>query len=160
MKVISERSAGLYDYLQNVQGFLAPPITAVFLLGLASKRVNAAGAFWGLVIGFVLGMTKLTVQTMVQSGRIPPEGLIGSFGAFNGYYYAGVLFLISVILIIGISMATRPQSEEQIAGLTFASVTPTQRAEIRASLSWPDYLGTAVVLGLVVGIYLYFSFWL
>ena len=42
---------GLYKYLQNVQGYLAPPITAVFLLGLFSKRINAKGAFWGLVSG-------------------------------------------------------------------------------------------------------------
>src|SRR5690606_31246847 len=111
MKIVSERSAGLYDYLQNVQGFLAPPITAVFLLGLTSKRINAHGAFWGLIIGFVLGMLKLTVQTMVRSGSMAPEGLLGSLGAFNGYYFTGVLFLISVVLIIGISLATQPQPE-------------------------------------------------
>lgn len=160
MKIVSERSAGLYDYLQNVQGFLAPPITAVFLLGLTSKRINAHGAFWGLIIGFVLGMLKLTVQTLVQSGTISSDGLIGAFGAFNGYYYAGVLFLISAVLIIGISLATAPQDEKQIAGLTFGSVTPAQKAENRASMGWPDYLGTAVVLALVLGIYGYFSFWL
>jgi solute:Na+ symporter, SSS family len=160
MKIVSERSAGLYDYLQNVQGFLAPPITAVFLLGLLHKRINATGAFWGLVVGFVIGMLKLTVQTMVRSGSMAPEGLLGSLGAFNPYYFSGVLFLISVILIVGISYFTKPQPESQIAGLTFGSITPEQRAEIRASVSWPDYLGTALVLALVLGIYLYFSFWL
>ena len=89
-----------------------------------------------------------------------PEGLLGSLGAFNGYYFTGVLFLISVALIIGISLATAPQPESQIAGLTFGSVSAAQKAENRASVSWPDYLGTAVVLALVLGIYLYFSFWL
>src|SRR5690606_38790344 len=68
MKKVSEGNSGIYDYLQNVQGFLAPPITAVFLLRLFSKRLNAAGAFWGLVVGFVLGMAKLTVQTLSKSG--------------------------------------------------------------------------------------------
>lgn len=160
MKVVSERSAGLYDYLQNVQGFLAPPITAVFLLGLMSKRINSTGAFWGLIVGFVIGMLKLTVQTLVRSGTLAPVGPLGALGAFNPYFFSGVLFLISVILIIGISLATKPQSDSQIAGLTFWSVTPEQRAENRASVSWPDYVGTAVVLSLVLGIYLYFSFWL
>ena len=37
MKIVSERSAGLYDYLQNVQGFLAPPITAVFMIALSNR---------------------------------------------------------------------------------------------------------------------------
>ena len=160
MKIVSERSAGLYDYLQNVQSFLAPPITAVFLLGLMSKRINSTGAFWGLIVGFVLGMFKLTVQTLVQSGAMAATGPLGALGAFNGYYFAGVLFLISVVLIIGISLMTEAQPEEQIAGLTFGSVTAAHRAENRASVGWQDYLGTAVVLALVLGIYFYFSFWL
>ncbi|GAB5521358.1 MAG: sodium:solute symporter [Rhodothermales bacterium] len=159
MKVISEGNAGLYDYLQNVQGFLAPPITAVFLLGLFHKRINSEGAFWGLVIGFVIGMFKLTVQTLTQSGVLT-SGVLFAIGDFNGYYFAGVLFLISIILIIAISYATPPQSEEQLRGLTYGSVTPEQRAENRASWGVAEVVGTVVVLGLVLGVYLYFSFWI
>jgi SSS family solute:Na+ symporter len=160
MKRISEGNAGLYDYLQNVQGFLAPPITAIFLLGLFNKRINGHGAFWGLVIGFILGMTKLTIQTMYQSGALDPSSVLGVVGAFNGYYFSGVLFLISVILIIAISYTTAPQPEAQIQGLTFASVSAEQRAENRASWGWKEVAGTSVVLGLVLGVYIYFSFWL
>ena len=47
---------GIYKYLQSVQGYLAPPITAVFLLGLFWRRINAKGAFYGLVLGFAFGM--------------------------------------------------------------------------------------------------------
>ena len=60
---------GLYQYLQSVQGYLAPPITAVFFLGLFWKRINAAGAAWGLAGGFVLGMIKLTIQTFYGKGK-------------------------------------------------------------------------------------------
>ncbi len=160
MKVISEGNSGLYNYLQNVQGFLAPPITAVFLLGLFSKRINAHGAFWGLVIGFILGMAKLTLQTLTQSGAMASTGMLGAIGAFNGYYFSGVLFVFSVVLIIAISMATPPQDERQIQGLTFKSVSPEQKRANRESWSKADVIGTFVVLGLVLGIYIYFSFWL
>ena len=34
---------GLYDYLQGVQAYLAPPIFVVFFLGIAWKRLNGAG---------------------------------------------------------------------------------------------------------------------
>jgi SSS family solute:Na+ symporter len=71
-----------------------------------------------------------------------------------------VLFLISVILIIAISYTTAPQPEAQIQGLTFASVSAEQRAENRASWGWKEVAGTSVVLGLVLGVYIYFSFWL
>ncbi len=160
MKVISEGNAGLYDYLQNVQGFLAPPITAVFLLGLFSKRINGTGALWGLITGFIIGMTKLTLQTLVQSGAMADTGVLGTIGAFNGYFFSGVLFLISVIIIIGASYMTAPQNEKQIQGLTFGSLTDAQRAENRASWGWQEVVGTVVVLGLVLGVYIYFSFWL
>ncbi len=159
MKKISEGATGLYDYLQNFQGFLAPPITAVFLLGLFSKRINARGALWGLGAGFAIGMTKLTIQTLVRSGAVS-GGLLGWIGAVNAYYFAGALFVFSVILVWAASATSPPPEERAIAGLTFASVTPAQRAENRASWGAVEVAATAVVLGLVLTLYLYFSFWL
>ncbi len=159
MKAISENNEGLYDYLQNVQGFLAPPITAVFLLGIFTKRINGRGAFWGMVVGFVLGMIKLTLQSLTQSGAMAPTGLLGSIGAFNGYYFSGVLFLISVVLIVVISYTAKAEPIEKLSGLTWGTVTPEDRLEARATWGWKDVVGTVIVLGLVLGIYVYFSFW-
>jgi len=160
MKAVSEGGGGLYDYLQNVQGFLAPPITAVFLLGLFNRRINGQGAFWGLVVGFVLGMIKLTLQTLVRSGALAPSGVLGAIGAFNGYYFTGVLFLISVVLVIAVSYVTAAPPAAKVAGLTYQSITPEQGAEYRASVGAPDVIATVLVVALVVGTYLYFSFWL
>ncbi|MCH8245466.1 MAG: sodium/solute symporter [Bacteroidetes bacterium] len=160
MKQMAEGNSGLYNYLQNVQGFLAPPITAVFLLGLFNKRINANGAFWGMVIGFVLGMFKLTVQTLTQSGLLDPSTVLGAIGAFNGYYFAGILFLVAVTIIIAVSYATDPPPEEKIRGLTFSMISDRDRKENRDSWNWRDVAGSVIVLGLVLGVYLYFSFWI
>lgn len=160
MKALAEGGGGLYDYLQNVQGFLAPPIVAVFLLGLFNRRINAHGALWGLVLGVALGMAKLTAQTLVRSGGLAPTGALGAFGAFNGYYFTGVLFAVSVLLVVGISYATAAPRAEQLAGLTYWSTTPEQRAERKASVGTADVAGTAAVLVVLVAVYLYFSFWL
>ncbi len=160
MKKISEGNSGLYDYLQNVQGFLAPPITAVFLLGLFSKRITAPAALWGLIVGFILGMGKLTVQTMAKSGALASDGILQAIGDYNGYYFSGVLFVFSVILVSAVSMLTPPPSEAQIQGLTYASTTPAQRAENRASWGAKEVAGTAIVLGMVAAIYIYFTVWL
>jgi SSS family solute:Na+ symporter len=59
-----------------------------------------------------------------------------------------------------VSLATPPPKEAQLVGLTYASVTPAQKKENRASWGAPEVMGTVVVLGLVAVIYLYFSFWL
>ena len=158
MKFVS--GGGLYQYLQSVQGYLAPPITATFLLGLFVNRINSRGAMVGLVGGFILGMLKLCLQAMAGGGLLEPGTFLYAVGSYNFLYYSGWLLLISVVLIVAASLTAPAPNPAQIVGLTYRSTTPEQRAENRASWGWPDVLGTLVVLGLVLGIYLYFSFWL
>lgn len=158
MKFIS--GGGLYQYLQSVQGYLAPPITAVFLLGLFFKRVNARGALWGLSAGFVLGMTKLTIQALWGAGVIADGGVLGAIGALNFLYASGWLFLISIAIVVGASLSAPPQPAEKIAGLLYGSLTPEQAKENRESWGIPDVLASVGVMVLVVGIYIYFSFWI
>ncbi len=156
------QGGGLYQYLQNVQGYVAPPITAVFLLGLFWKRVNSAGAVWGLSVGFILGMIKLTIQTFFGAGenQIHEPALLAAIGDFNAYYATGVLAAISAAIIIGVSLVTPPPSEESIRGLTYGSIHHDAEAEIKASWDFGNKLMVALILVCVLGMYLYFSFWL
>ncbi len=148
---------GLYQYLQNVQGYLAPPITAVFLLGLFNQRINARGATWGLSLGFVLGMTKLLLQGVFGQGKIENPAFLAAIADFNFLYFSGVLFLISVMVIVLASRTAPAPDPEQIRGLTFASI---DKQAVRDSWDKRDVILTAVVLGLVLAVYLYFSFWI
>ncbi len=150
---------GIYKYLQGVQGYLAPPITAVFLLGLFWRRVNATGAFWGMIIGFVLGMSKLTIEAIVTAQGIE-DGVLANIAAFNFLYYSGVLMLTSVIIVVGLSLLTEAPSEEKTKGITWGGLSPEDRFAIRNSWDAKDVIGSCVVLAMVVGFYLYFSFWL
>jgi SSS family transporter len=54
----------LYDYLQSIQGLLAPAIASVFLLGVFWKRATANGAFAGMIVGFGLGMVRLLLNVI------------------------------------------------------------------------------------------------
>ncbi len=150
---------GIYKYLQSVQGYLAPPITAVFLLGLFWRRINATGAFWGMIIGFVLGMTKLTIEAIVSSKGLT-EGTLAMIAQFNFLYYSGVLLLISVTIIVTLSLMTKAPDKSKTEGITWSGLSPEDRIAIRSSWNRWDVLATLVVLGLVIGMYLYFSFWL
>ena len=151
---------GIYQYLQSVQGYLAPPITAVFLLGLFWKRINATGAMWGLIVGFILGMAKLAIQAQYSSldseKRVEPAWLV-AIGDFSFLYASGVLLLISIAVVVIGSFLTPAQNEDTLKGLTYASL---DRAEIGATVEKRDVWLTAVTLLLVLGMYLYFSFWL
>ena len=154
MPAISE--GGLYQYLQSVQGYLAPPITAVFLLGLFNQRINTRGAVWGMSVGFVLGMMKLLIQGIYGAGKIEDPAFLAAIGDFNFLYFSGVLFVISVLIIVFASRTDAPPPPEQIRGLTMASI---DRAAVRQSWNRNDVIATAVILGLVATLYTYFSFW-
>jgi len=156
------QGGGLYQYLQNVQGYLAPSITAVFLLGLFWKRVNAPGAVWGLSVGFVLGMLKLTLQTFFGfgPGELSSPAILAAIGDFNPYYSTGVLAVLSALVIVVASLLTPPPSEEQVRALTYASIHEEAAAEIKASWDLGNKLMVAAILACVLVMYLYFSFWL
>jgi SSS family solute:Na+ symporter len=116
-------SSTLYQYLQSVQSYIAPPIAAVFLLGLAWKRINAAGALASLLTGAVLGAVRLVLE-LVNGANMEglPSGTLWEWIAeFNFLHMAVLLFVVCVVILIGVSLATAPPPPEQLAGLTFAT---------------------------------------
>lgn len=151
---------GLYQYLQAVQGYLAPPITAVFFLGLLWRRVNARGAVWGLGLGFILGMLKLVLQAFFGQGKIEQPAALAYIADINFLYFSGLLFAASVAVIIIASLTSPAQDPKTIEHLTFGTRTERDRAENRGSWNWVDLLLTGIIVAGVLGVYLYFSFWL
>ncbi len=150
---------GLYQYLQSVQGYLAPPITAVFLLGLFWKRINAKGAMWGLISGFLLGMAKLSIQakySTMDATKSAGPAVLAAIGDFNFLYASGVLFVISIAVVVIVSLLSKAQDEASIRGLTYATL---DKKDVRGTVGRFDIVLTALTLALVVGMYLYFSFW-
>ncbi|MCX6998168.1 MAG: sodium:solute symporter [Kiritimatiellaeota bacterium] len=153
---------GLYQYLQSVQGYLAPPITAVFLLGLFWKRVNATGAVWGLAGGFLLGMAKLTIQAFFGTGpgKISSPAFLAWIGDFSFLYATGLLFVASIVLIVAGSFTTPPPAPEKIKGLTYGSIHEEAADEIHKSWDAGNKLMAGIIVIAVLGMYLYFSLWL
>lgn len=151
---------GLYQYLQSVQGYLAPPITAVFFLGLFWKRINSAGASWGLSGGFILGIIKLFIQSRYGKGKIEDPAWLAWIGDFNFLYASGVLFAASAVIIVVASLLTPPPPDEKIRGLTYGSIHHDAGDEIRRSWDFGNKFMAGLIGALVLGLYLYFSFWL
>ncbi|MGF1633383.1 MAG: sodium:solute symporter [Phycisphaerae bacterium] len=158
MSAVSE--LGLYNYLQQVQGYLAPPITSVFLLGLFWRRINHVGATAGLLIGFALGMGKMILQDLFGAGTLTGPGWLAAVAEFNFLYFSSVLFGICVVIVVGASLATRAPEPGSLTGLTYGTRTPEEEREIRESWNGWDIFLSLLVAGLVLGIYIYFSFWL
>jgi SSS family solute:Na+ symporter len=155
MPLISK--GGLYQYLQSVQSYLAPPITAVFLLGLFNQRINNKGATWGLSLGFLLGMLKLVIQAFFGVEKIANPRFLAYVGDFNFLYFSGVLFLICSAIICIVSYLTTAPDLNNINGLTYQTI---DRKLIRESWDRKDIIATGVILTFVMTIYIYFSFWI
>jgi SSS family solute:Na+ symporter len=144
----------LYEYLQNVQSLIAPGIAAVFLLGVFSKRISGAAGLVGLVGGFSLGMLRLILDVFEES--LASDGWLYKIVEVNWLHYCIFLFLFTVVLMVVVSRFTRAPDEGQLEGLTFASSTPEQIAETRASWDHWDVIHTAVIGAVIVAFYVYF----
>jgi SSS family solute:Na+ symporter len=159
---VIQGARGLYEYLQGVQAYLAPPIFTVFFLGVFMKRLNAKGCLAALMIGFALGLFRLAVDTPVSLGIAGFEQgyATGSFFWIvnNIYfqYYSLFIFLVSVAAMIIVSYMTEKPNPAQITGLTFATVTARNREESRASWNKWDVIHSGIVLLLILAAYLYF----
>jgi solute:Na+ symporter, SSS family len=149
-------SSGLYDYLQSVQSYLAPPIAAVFLLGVFFPRLNAKGAYAAMVSGFIAGMLKLTFQLF--QNNLPP-GLLQDFARINFLYFCIYLFLFSIVVMVTVSLLTPKPSRAQIEGLTFATTVAEDKAASRASWNSLDVVLSLIVVAIILGIFYYFSAW-
>ncbi len=146
-------SSTLYTYLQSVQSYLAPPIAAVFLLGVFFKRLNAKGAYTAMVLGFVLGLIKLTLELF----KADLSGFLYDFATINFLYFCIYLFLFSIVVMVVVSLLTPKPSEEQIKGLTFATTVAEDRAASRASWNAKDVILSLIVVVIIVAVFMYFS---
>lgn len=148
---------GLYDYLQSVQGYLAPPIFAVFLLGVFWKRINAKGALTSLLLGFALGILRLGIDTYMTLGGQLQEGSI--FWIINNtyfQYYSLFIFAVCVLVMIIVSLLTKAPNYEKIRGLTFGTTSDDDRLQTRKSWTCWDVVASCVVVLAILCAYLYF----
>ncbi|HEU5068899.1 MAG TPA: sodium:solute symporter [Verrucomicrobiae bacterium] len=151
---------GLYDYLQSVQGYLAPPIFVVFFFGVFWKRLNAKGCLWSMIIGFVVGMFRMLVDTPVTMSQGKFTYAEGSFlwiiNNINFQYFSILITIISAIVMVVVSYLTPPPDEAQIRGLTFATATAEDKAATRASWDWKDVTASCIIMVCITFAYLYF----
>jgi SSS family solute:Na+ symporter len=151
---------GLYDYLQGIQSYLAPPIFVVFFFGVFNKRLNAKGCLWALTTGFAMGLFRLAVDTPVK--------LIGEFSYSEGsffwivnniffQYYSLLIFLVSIAVMIIVSYMTKEPDYAKIGGLTYGTRSAEERKVSRATWNKWDVIGSVSILIIILAAYLYFT---
>ncbi|XP_019356889.1 PREDICTED: sodium/glucose cotransporter 4 [Gavialis gangeticus] len=113
-------SGQLFDYIQSITSYLAPPITALFLLAIFCKRINEPGAFWGLMFGLVVGLIRMIMEFCYQTpscGEEDPRP--GVLKDLHYLYFALILCGLTAIVIVFVSLLTPPIPEEKLVQLTW-----------------------------------------
>ncbi|XP_004386269.1 sodium/glucose cotransporter 1-like [Trichechus manatus latirostris] len=118
---LTSQSGQLFEYMQAVTIYLAPPIAAVFLLAIFCKRVNEQGAFWGLASGLLIGVSRMVAefvygpQSCEKSSRCP-----ALVCGVHFLYFDIILFALSLLIILGVSLATDPIPDKHLHRLCWS----------------------------------------
>jgi SSS family solute:Na+ symporter len=151
--VMEKISGVLYQYLQSVQSYLAPPIAAVFLFGVFSKRINARGAYTAMVTGFIIGILRIIMELVKDH----LGGIFYAFATVNFLYFCIMLFLLSIVVMVVVSLLSEKPSAAQLNGLTFATTVAEDRKASRASWSAADVILSLIVVVIIIAVFIYFS---
>ena len=131
----------------------------VFFFGVFWKRLNAQGCLWAMVIGFIVGLFRMLVDT---PSTLNPDFHYreGSFfwivNNINFQYFSILITIVSAIVMVVVSYATPAPDYDKIKGLTFATSSTADKAETWASWDWREVSASVLVLVCIIGAYLYF----
>ncbi|MBL7740793.1 MAG: sodium:solute symporter [Chitinophagaceae bacterium] len=156
---VIQGARGLYDYLQGIQAYLAPPIFVVFFFGVFMKRLNGPGCLATLITGFLMGLFRLIVDTPVKlTGATYSEGsFLWIVNNIFFQYYSLLITIVCILVFIIVSYATKAPEYSKISGLTFSTLSQQDRLENRSSWNWKDVVLSILMIALIVAIYSYFT---
>ncbi|XP_069760960.1 sodium/glucose cotransporter 4-like [Narcine bancroftii] len=111
----SANSGQLFVYIQSVTSYLAPPVTAVFLLAVFWKRANEPGAFWGLIFGLAVGLVRMIMEFSYpppQCGVFDPRPAI--LKKVHYLHFAIILCALTALVVMATSLLTEAPNESQV----------------------------------------------
>ncbi len=151
-------STEVYIYLQSVQAYISPPIAAVFLLGVTWPRANRHGAIAALASGAVLGAARFILE-LNRDSALAQAPIVATFVSMNFLHFAILLFAISVVLLVAVSLATAPAPLAQLRGLTFKTLESSFiHGSARSQRLFRLQLAGTIVLALfVIGLWVHFA---
>lgn len=153
--IMANISGVLYEYLQSVQSYIAPPITAVFLLGIFHKRINGLGAYATLIMGIIVAAIRIVLELI--KGDLNPDGFLFKMGDMNFLTFGAWFFLVCVVFAVVVSLFAPAPSAEKVANLTFGTISEEEKSKNKNSYNWKDVVISIIVLAVVVGVMIFFN---
>lgn len=158
-----EQSDTLFQLVQRIFFYIAPPFAVVFLLGLLWRRANATAAVATIVSGFVFLMLlqKGIRIPLTETVIVPPlwDAIAWLTPYKRPYYHSALLtWTFSMMVMIGVSLSTAPPPREQVERViwnrSFLSLPPDEQARYSG---WKDFrLWWLIFILSVLSIYAFF----
>uniref|UniRef100_A0A671T834 Sodium/glucose cotransporter 1 n=1 Tax=Sinocyclocheilus anshuiensis TaxID=1608454 RepID=A0A671T834_9TELE len=133
--VQSAQSGQLFDYIQSITSYLAPPIAAVFTLAIFCKRVNEPFSRSGLLVALVRMITEFAYGT---GSCVGPSNCPTIICGVHYLYFALVLFGLSCILILSISLMTKHIDDKHLYRLCWSLRNSTEERIDLEEDDWTD----------------------
>ncbi|XP_073504440.1 sodium/myo-inositol cotransporter 2 isoform X2 [Phyllobates terribilis] len=118
--VQASQGGQLFIYIQSISSYLQPPVAVVFILGCFWKRTNEKGAFWGLTIGLVVGIIRMVLDFVYAAPQCDQPDMRPAVVKYIHYlYFSMILALLTLIVVVFVSLMTKPPTEEMVSRLTW-----------------------------------------
>ena len=98
----------LLKYYQEMLTYIAPPVVALFFLGVFWKRINRHGAFWGLIGGALISIITVMAKVFFDYEIL---------GQMHFLLKVPFYFMFSALIIVLVSLSSKPDNEQKIADL-------------------------------------------
>ena len=134
----------LFEKIQTVFFFIAPPFAVIFTTGVLWRRANGTGALATIILGFIF------------SGALFYYKWLGTYNTFN--HRAIVAWMFCMVVMVVASLLTAPPPAERTDGIiwnkSYLSLLPDEQARHRGLQDWRIWWG--IFVGIVLCIYGFF----
>jgi len=142
-----ESFRSLWTYLQQILSFISPPIVAAFVVGLFSRRSNANGGFWSLVLSYALVLVWIA-YCFANFG-----GISNAETGVHFLYIVPILFVIAVSINLAISSLSPAPTDEKLKDMIWSKSIYQDETKDLVGLVWyKNYRILSVILLILTAI--------
>jgi SSS family solute:Na+ symporter len=142
------RFGSIFSYAQDSWALMLAPIMAVFLLAIFWKRMTRTAAVAALLLAVpMLGLVYL-------------RRFFGVLAGTNIFNLSGIVFVLSLVAITGVSLATAPSSTEDLRSTLWRrEMVRLPAEEVAGGYPWWKRISFWFTLVAAVFIAIYIVFW-
>jgi SSS family solute:Na+ symporter len=115
--ILASQFGNIMTYMQTLFSFFNAPLFAIFILGLCWKRLTPSAGTWGYIAGIIAPLITYIVYLRSVSSGHP------IFQTPTAETLYGAMISLAATWIVGalLSAFTKPKSDAELEGLTFAT---------------------------------------